>query len=232
MHKLSILIPVYNEIATLEEIVRRVRQVELDCPREVVVVDDGSTDGSREWLKEAEEGPDGELRVFFHETNRGKGAAVRTALEHAEGDIVIVQDADLEYDPADYPKLMAPILADEADVVYGSRYLEGRGGEPMGVYYIGNRVLTLLSNLVNGMKLSDMETCYKAFRGEVASGLNLRANAFEFEPEFTAKIARRKLRVVEVPVSYARRTRREGKKITWKDFISAVIAIFRYRFSD
>jgi glycosyltransferase involved in cell wall biosynthesis len=232
MHKLSVLIPVYNELPTLKEIINQVTQVDVGHPKELVLVDDCSTDGGREWLKAfAEESGDG-LRVLFHETNRGKGAAVRTALEHARGDIVVVQDADLEYDPADYPKLMAPLLANEADVVYGSRYLGGRREHPLGVYYAGNRALTLLSNLVTGLKLSDMETCYKAFRRDVGADLRLRANAFDFEPEFTAKVARGKLRVVEVPVRYTRRTRSEGKKITWKDFISAVIAIIRYRFSD
>jgi glycosyltransferase involved in cell wall biosynthesis len=231
--KLSVVVPVYNEVQWLPEIVRRVRAVPI--PKEIILVDDCSTDGTRELLRDYEQ--DDDLRVLYQPSNQGKGAALRIGFRHATGDVVLVQDADLEYDPSDYPRLLQPILDGRADVVFGSRFV----GEQHRVLYfwhmVANKVLTTLSNMFTNLNLTDMETCYKVFRREVLEGVKLRSNRFGFEPEVTAKIARRRpgrpsWRVYEVPVSYAGRTYEEGKKIGLKDAFSAFFCIVRYWFKD
>lgn len=235
--KLSVLVPAYNEVHTLEEVIRRVRTVRL--PKEIIVVEDGSTDGTRELLQRlaAEtrlaSDPLNDLKVLFQPRNQGKGAAVRSALPHITGDIVIIQDADLEYDPRDYMKLLEPILSGRADVVYGTRFY---GGGPHRVlffwHYLGNQILTLFSNVLTNLNLTDMEVGYKAFRSEVLKGLQLKSNRFGFEPEVTMKVAKRQWRVYEVPISYHGRTYAEGKKITWKDGIATFYYLVRFRLWD
>ena len=235
--KLSVLIPVYNEVETLEEAIRRVRSVRL--PKEIIVVDDGSTDGSRELLmrlgKEGkpEKDPLNDLKVFLQPYNQGKGAAIKSGLSHVTGEIVIIQDADLEYDPQDYMRLLDPILAGKADVVYGTRFY---GGGPHRVlffwHYVGNQILTLLSNIITNLNLSDMEVGYKVFRTEVLKNVDLKSKRFGFEPEITVKVAKRQCRVYEVPISYHGRTYAEGKKITWKDGIAAFYFLVRYWLKD
>ena len=223
--RLSVVIPVYNERATIGEMLRRVLAVEID--KEIIVVDDGSTDGTREWLEA--EAPRLGVRLIRHECNQGKGAALRTGFRAAAGDIVIVQDADLEYDPQDYPRLIEPIAGGRADVVYGSRF---SGSGPHRVlyfwHYAGNRFLTLLSNMFTHLNLTDMETGYKVFRRELIQSIDLRENRFGFEAEITAKIARKKARVYEVGISYSGREYSEGKKITWRDGLKALWCIVRY----
>lgn len=223
--KISVVIPVYDERATIEELLRRV--VAVDLEKETIVVDDGSTDGTREWLESERERLG--IRLVLHERNMGKGAALRDGFRAATGDIVIVQDADLEYDPQDYPRLIEPIVNGRADVVYGSRFL---GSAPHRVlyfwHYVGNRLLTLLSNMFTNLNLSDMETGYKVFRRELIQAIELRENRFGFEPEVTAKIARKKARVYEVGISYSGREYSEGKKITWRDGLWATWCIVRY----
>jgi glycosyltransferase involved in cell wall biosynthesis len=227
---LSIVMPVYNEQATLRAIIAAVRAVPIR--KELILVDDGSKDGSRAILAELAALPD--VRVIEHEQNRGKGAALRTGFAAARGEIVLVQDADLEYDPGDYPTLLAPILRGEADVVYGSRYLvdprdPGRERDSF-VHYFGNRVLTFCSNLFTGLNLTDMETCYKCFRREVLQDLVIESRRFTVEPEFTAKVARLPVRIHEVPIRYRGRKFSEGKKIGWRDGVAAIWAIVKYRF--
>ncbi|MEM6654921.1 MAG: glycosyltransferase family 2 protein [Planctomycetota bacterium] len=225
---MSVLIPVYNERETIREIVRRVRAAEQHD--EIVIVDDCSTDGTRDVLLELDRAEG--IRVILHGYNKGKGGALRTALRHARGDVVLVQDADLEYDPSDYPKLLAPIAAGEADVVYGSRFLAGDRQDPSWLHRCGNRCLTTLSNLTTGWRLTDMETCYKAFRRDALRGARLRENRFGFEPELTAKLARRGCRIAEVPIAYQPRGFDEGKKIGFRDAIRAVWCILRYGWLD
>ncbi len=231
---LSVVIPVYNERETLLEIVRRVLAAPVDIERELIIVDDFSTDGTRELYPTLEkEFPQARIRVFQHSTNQGKGAALRTGFREAAGDIIIVQDADLEYSPNDYPKLLKPILDGRADVVYGSRFI---GGDEHRVLYfwhsVGNKFLTLLSNMFTDLNLTDMETCYKVFRAEVIKGITIKSNRFGVEPEVTAKIARGKWRIYEVGISYSGRSYEEGKKITWKDGVKAILAIIRFAFTD
>jgi glycosyltransferase involved in cell wall biosynthesis len=228
--KLSIVIPVYNERQWIRELVRRVQDVPV--PKELIIVDDFSTDGTREILAELE---GDNVRVFYHSCNQGKGAALREGFRHAVGDVVIVQDADLEYNPAEYVHLIQPILEKKADVVYGSRFI----GESHRVlyfwHYVANKMLTTLSNMFTNLNLTDMETCYKVFRREVVQGLNLKSNRFGFEPEITAKIARKRnppWRVFEIPVSYSGRTYDEGKKIGFRDALTALYCIVRYRLLD
>ena len=229
MTLLSVVIPVFNERDTLLEIVRCVEAVSLDgIAKEIVLVDDFSTDGTREILKERLEGRAG-VRVLYHDRNRGKGAALRTGIAKTAGDIVLIQDADLEYDPQEYPKLLAPILAGKADVVYGSRFA---GGESKRVLYywhsLGNRFLTNLSNMFTNVNLTDMETCYKVFRGEIIRKIRIEEDRFGFEPEVTSKVAKMRCRIYEVGISYSGRTYQEGKKINWKDGISALRCILKY----
>jgi glycosyltransferase involved in cell wall biosynthesis len=227
--KLTVIIPVYNEITTIEAVLLRVESVPLHLDREIILVDDFSTDGTREALQRLKEERGENLRCLFHERNRGKGAAIRSGFEIATGDILLIQDADLEYDPVEYPKLLAPILAGKADVVYGSRFV---GSQPHRVllfwHSVGNRLLTLLSNMLTNLNLTDMETCYKVFRKEIVSALSLRENRFGFEPEITAKISRLNCRIYEVGISYSGRTYAEGKKINWKDGLWAIWCILKY----
>ena len=237
---LSVVIPVYNEQNTIREILRQVRAVPV--AKQIILVDDCSKDGTRDVLGELEK-TDTDLTIVYHERNQGKGAALRTGFQHARGQIVIVQDADLEYDPRQYPQLLQPIIEGKADVVYGSRFI----GESHRVLHFwhsqGNRVLTLLSNFFTDLNLTDMEVCYKVFRREVIQGITLKSDRFGFEPEVTAKIARfevpaiegrpaRRCRIYEIPVSYNGRDYREGKKIGWKDGVQALYCIVRYAFAD
>ncbi len=223
--KLSVVMPAYNEAKTIREIVRRVQAVPVE--KEIVIVDDGSTDGTRDILRELD-GKDG-VRVIFQPFNQGKGAAVSTGFREATGDVVIVQDADLEYDPMEYPKLLAPIEQGHADVVYGSRFLGGGARRVLYFWHtIGNRFLTLASNMFTNLNLTDMETCYKMFRREVVSSMRIESRRFGIEPEITAKVARRGYRIYEVPISYYGRTYEEGKKIGWKDAFSALWTIVRH----
>ena len=227
--QVSVVIPVYNEVSTIREIVVRVQAVDLD--KEIIIVDDGSTDGTREKLQEISLAQNN-VRVFYHDRNQGKGAALRTGFEVTTGDIVIVQDADLEYDPREYPVLLEPILDGRADIVYGSRFLGGPHRVLFFWHYLGNKFLTLLSNALTNLNLTDMETCYKVFRREVLSDIQLKSNRFGFEPEFTAKIAKKDFRIYETSISYSGRTYAEGKKIGWKDGVKAIVAIIWFRFFD
>jgi glycosyltransferase involved in cell wall biosynthesis len=244
--RLSVVIPVYNERVFVKEILLRVQASEL--ADEIVIVDDASTDGTRAILQEfqalqtsgqLETGGDSRtslrldnIRFIFQSPNQGKGAALRRGFQEATGDIFLVQDADLEYDPTDYPTLLAPILDGRADVVFGSRFLGGPQRVHFFWHYIGNRFLTMLSDMTTNLNVSDMETCYKVFRSEVIRGIRLQSNRFGFEPEVTAKVAKGGWRVFEVPISYAGRSYEEGKKITWRDGVVALYAIFRFGFFD
>lgn len=224
--KLSVIIPVYNEQATIAALIEQVKAVALDT--EIIVVDDCSVDGSREILQQI---GDPEVAVYFHAENRGKGAAVRTGLAHATGDYVIIQDADLEYDPHEYPKLLAPLANGRADVVYGSRF-KGQIRDMTLVQRVGNRFLTLLTNVLYGTSLTDMETCYKLAPTKVMQSLTLRSRAFEFEPEVTAKLLKQGCKILEVPITYAARGSDEGKKIGWTHGFPAAWCLIKYRFVD
>ena len=228
--KLSVVIPVFNENETLEEIIQTVRDVEVGMDKEIVIVDDCSVDGTRDLLKRLDE-ENKDLNISFHDINQGKGAALRTGFKEATGDIILIQDADLEYDPSEYPQLLAPILSGRADVVFGSRFLGGGAHRVVFFWhYVGNRFLTMFSNMMTNLNLTDMEVCYKVFKKEVLAGIEIQESRFGFEPEITAKVARGKWRIYEVPISYYGRTYDEGKKITWRDGCSALRCIIKYRF--
>jgi glycosyltransferase involved in cell wall biosynthesis len=232
---LSIIIPVYNEIRTIEETIHLVLRAPVELPKELIIVDDCSTDGTREYLadplKSSGSGIEGAtLRVLFHEQNCGKGAAIQTAIPYATGTIVIIQDADLEYDPQDYPALLQPILEGRADVVFGNRF---HGGPHRVLYFwhmLGNRVLTTLCNMLTNLNLTDMEVGYKAFRADVLKQISIQSRRFGFEPEVTVKVAKLGCRIYEVPIAYHGRTYAEGKKIGWRDGVAALGHIIRYRF--
>ena len=230
METLSIVIPVFNEVNTIKEVIEQVQGVHLPqiASREIVIVDDFSTDGTRDLLVPYKD--QNAIKIVFHDRNRGKGAALRTGIAETTGSIVIIQDADLEYDPQEYPKLLAPILDGRAEVVYGSRFA---GGESKRVLYywhfVGNRFLTTLSNMFTNINLTDMETCYKVFRGEVIRSIRIEEDRFGFEPEVTSKVARMGCRIFEVGIGYSGRTYAEGKKINWKDGVRAIWCILKYR---
>jgi len=228
--KLSIVIPVYNEVATIEQVVRIVLNTPLSIEREIIIVDDGSTDGTRELLTSLRE--TNNINVIFHEQNKGKGGALRTGFSAATGDILIIQDADLEYDPNEYPLLLAPLLDGRADVVYGSRFVGGTRSVTSFSHYYGNKMLTFCCNLLTNSSLTDEATCYKLFKKEVLQGMELESNSFALEPEITVKIARKGYRIFEVPISYAGRKQMEGKKIGWTDGVEAILTMFKYRFFD
>jgi glycosyltransferase involved in cell wall biosynthesis len=227
--KISVIIPVYNEKSTISEIIARVRAVDLE--KEIIIVDDGSTDGTSQQL--AEIGSQFEnINILSHQKNRGKGAALRTGFAAASGEIIIVQDADLEYDPQEYEVLLVPILDGRAEVVFGSRFLGGPHRVLFFWHYMGNKFLTLLCDALSNLNLTDMETGYKLFKKEVLDDIQLKSNRFGFEPEFTMKVAKKGFRVYEVPISYSGRTYEEGKKIGWRDGLAAVFAILWFRFFD
>ena len=224
--KISVIMPVFNEKGTIEEVLRRIKNVEIK--KEIIVVDDYSTDGTREILKRIN---DEEIKVIFHSHNKGKGGAIRTARKQISGDIVIIQDADLEYQPEDYLNLVKPIRDEGADVVYGSRFL-GVHEFSSFWHYFGNKFLTWMTNVLYRARLTDMETCYKVFKALIFLNLNIKARRFDFEPEITAKILKANLRVVEVPITYYGRCCEGGKKITWKDGLAALWTLIKYRFVD
>ena len=235
--KLSVLVPVYNEERTLQEVVRRV--CDFQIPKEIILVDDGSEDQSRKILTRLQEENDrakdplNQIKVFFQPVNQGKGAALKVAFNHVTGDVIIIQDADLEYDPKDYPSLLQPIQAGLADVVYGTRFYGGGAHRVLFFWhYMGNLALTLIANMLTNLNLSDMEVGYKVFRAEVVKGIELKSKRFGFEPEITVKLAKKGCRFYEVPISYHGRTYEEGKKITWKDGVAALYYMIRFRLAD
>lgn len=221
---ISVIMPVYNEVKTISEIVKRVQSV--DLKKEIIIVDDASTDGTREVLQELANEPD--ITVLFHQLNQGKGAALRTAFNEVKGDIVIIQDADLEYDPFEYSKLIRPIMEGKADAVYGSRFLGGPHRVLLFWHYLGNKILTLFSNMFTNLNLTDMETCYKVFKSSLLKEFTIESNRFGVEPEITTKLARLKCRIYEVDISYSGRDYTEGKKINWKDGIAAFYWILKF----
>lgn len=230
MKKITVLIPVFNEVNTIKIILQKIEEVDFfGLEKEIILIDDFSTDGTREILK----GMQDNYKVFYHDRNMGKGAALRTGFEHVTGDLVIIQDADLEYEPVDYQPLIKLILDGKADVVYGSRL---SGGKPsrsfMFTHLLGNKFLTLLTNVLYNTTLTDMETCYKAFKTDFIKGIKIKSNRFDFEPEITAKVLKRGARLYELPISYYGREYGEGKKITWKDGFHAILALIKFRFMD
>ncbi|HEY5077662.1 MAG TPA: glycosyltransferase family 2 protein [Acidimicrobiia bacterium] len=230
LRKLSVVVPVFNERNTLVEVLRRMRAVELPdgVEREIIVVDDGSNDGTRDVLRQL---GDSTVRVVMHDVNRGKGAALRTGFAHASGEYVLVQDADLEYDPEDWPKMLNPVLRGKARVVYGSRFT-GERRNMLLLHWIGNRFLSMTTNVLYNTTLSDMETCYKLLERDLIDEMRLHSERFDIEPEITAKILKRGIRIYEVPISYSGREFDEGKKITWRDGFSALWTLVKYRFRD
>ncbi len=230
--KLSIIMPVYNERHTLKQIIKEVMQLNIkDVEKEVIIIDDGSTDGSREILKSLERFGKGDCKIFYHRKNLGKGTAVNTGIQRSSGDIIIIQDADLEYDPKEIPKLLQPIINNEVEVVYGSRFL--RHHKPQyPVYYFGNIVLSWVTTLIFFTKITDMETCYKVFKREVIKDIKLKARGFDLEPEITAKILKNGYKIKELSISFRPRKFEEGKKITWKDGLMAIFYLLKYRFFD
>lgn len=230
MRRITVLIPIFNEVNTLKTILQKVEEANFcGLEKEIILIDDFSTDGTREILKELAD----KYKIFYHDKNLGKGAALRTGFEHVTGDITVIQDADLEYEPVDYEPLVQLILDGKADVAYGSRL---SGGKPsrsfMFTHLLGNKVLTLMTNILYNTTLTDMETCYKAFRTEFIKGIEIKSNRFDFEPEITAKVLKRGARLYELPISYYGREYDEGKKITWKDGIHAIFALIKFRFVD
>jgi glycosyltransferase involved in cell wall biosynthesis len=228
--KVSIVVPVYNESQTIRKIIDAIKAVPLS--KEIIVTDDCSTDGTRELLKQIEQTDDPEIKILFHEVNQGKGAALRTGFAFATGDITVVQDADLEYDPLEIPALIKPILDGKADAVFGSRFLSGPHRVLFFWHYVGNKFLTTFSNMLTNLNLTDMETCYKAIRTDVLKQIRLKSDRFGFEPEITAKLAKRGCRIYEIPVSYSGRDYSEGKKIGWRDGVAAFWHILRFRLFD
>jgi glycosyltransferase involved in cell wall biosynthesis len=224
--------PVYNEANTIHEIIKRVEAADLgDVRKELIIVDDASKDGTREALDDLRK--NGPYKIYFHAQNMGKGAALRTALTYASGDIIIIQDADLEYDPGEYAELVKPILEGRADVVYGSRLSGAKVARAFNFWhFVGNKLLTFITNVLYNSILSDMETCYKVFRADVIKNLQIKSNRFDFEPEITAKVLKRKHKLYEMPISYYGRDFSEGKKITWRDGFAAIWALVKYRFMD
>ena len=227
--KISIIIPVFNEKKSIEEIIKRVQAVDVGLEKEIIIIDDCSQDGTRQILEKLNY-PN--MKLFFHSKNKGKGAALQTGFSKAEGDIILIQDADLEYDPKEYHKLLEPILDGRADVVYGSRFLGGPHRVFFFWHYVGNKILTMLSNMTSNLNLTDMETCYKVFKKEILNKIKIKSKRFGFEPEVTIKFAKLKCRIYEVPISYSGRDYSEGKKIGWKDGIAAIFHIIRYKFFD
>ncbi|MFH1317222.1 MAG: glycosyltransferase family 2 protein [Candidatus Woesearchaeota archaeon] len=228
--KLSIIIPTYNEEKTLVEVIKRVKNVKIgNISKEIIIVDDGSRDGTRKILHLIN---DKQIKIIFHEKNKGKGAAIRTGIKNATGEIIMIQDADLEYDINEYPQLLEPILSGKASVVYGSRFINLKKVPKYRIHYIGNLGLTAITNLLFGGRITDMETCYKVFKAEVIKNIRLRAKRFDFEPEVTAKVLKKRIKIVEVPISYHCRDFKEGKKITWRDGIKAFFYLIKYRFVD
>lgn len=224
--KLSVVMPVYNEMNTIQEIIRRVQEVKIE--KELIIVDDYSTDGTREYLQQLDVE---NIKVCFHDKNKGKGAALQTGFNHVSGDVVVIQDADLEYNPEEYHLLLRPILDNRADVVYGSRFLTGAERRVLLFWhYLGNKSLTFLSNMVTDLNLSDMETCYKMFKAEILKKIAIEQKRFGFEPEFTVKVAKAKYRIYEVGISYCGRDYSEGKKIGWKDGVNVLWCLMKYRF--
>jgi|TARA_Y100000310_G_scaffold149350_1_gene148636 glycosyltransferase involved in cell wall biosynthesis len=230
--KLSIIIPAYNEEKTILEVIRKVKKAKLNnIIKEIVIVDDFSDDNTREILSDIK---DSSIKIFFHQKNMGKGAAIRTGLKHATGDIILIQDADLEYSPAEYPKLLNPIMENKTKVVYGSRLaaIKKNLKKMYKLHYFGNLFLTIMTNILYGAKITDMETGYKVFKKEVIKGIKLRAKKFDFEPEITAKILKKGYRIKEVPINFVGRKFNEGKKITWIDGVKALYYLIKYRFID
>jgi len=230
MQRISILIPIFNEVNTLRIILQKVEETDFcGLEKEIILIDDFSTDGTREILEELKD----KYKIFYHDQNMGKGAALRTGFAQATGDIIIIQDADLEYEPVDYKPLIKLILDDRADVAYGSRL---SGGKPsrsfMFTHLLGNKLLTLMTNILYNTTLTDMETCYKAFRADFIKGIEIKSNRFDFEPEITAKVLKKGARLYELPISYYGREYEEGKKITWKDGVHAIFALIKFRFVD
>ena len=227
MNKISILIPVYNEKDSLLELLKRVESVDFGLEKEIILIDDFSTDGTKELYSQIPH------KILYHEVNQGKGAALRTGLKEASGDIIIIQDADLEYNPEDYLPLVEHIKNDEADVVYGSRFADKRNrGNFLFLSFVANKTLTFMTQILFGTKLTDMETCYKAFKSEVIKDVEIKSNRFDFEPEITAKVLKKKVRFHELPISYNARTNDEGKKIGWKDGVQAIFALVKFRLFD
>jgi len=229
MEKITVLIPVYNEIDTLETILNKVEETNLcNLQKEIILIDDYSTDGTRDILKNLE----GRYKILYHDKNMGKGAALRTGFKNMTGDIAIIQDADLEYNPKDYETRIKPVVEGQYDVVYGSRLMGKPSSSFMLTHLLGNKLITLVGNILYGKKLTDLETCYKVFTKEILKGVEIKSNRFDFEPEITAKILKKKARFKEFPISYNGRGHNEGKKITWKDGFGAIWALFKFRFTD
>ena len=229
--KLTVIIAVYNEEKSILEVINKVKNVKLNgIEKEIIIVDDFSTDDTRKILEEL----NGDLKIFFHQKNQGKGAAIRTALKHATGDIILIQDADYEYNPTEYEKLLKPIIENETKVVYGSRLnaIKKNLQKMYKLHYLGNLFLTIMTNILYGAKITDMETGYKVFRKEVIENINLKAKRFDFEPEITAKILKKGYKITEVPINFIGRSFDEGKKITWKDGVKALYYLIKYRFTD